>query len=83
MEAKKKELYDIIETLPEELSNKVIDDIEYLKFASIINNAPSELVIKDEKDLREKLKEGIEDSKNGNVSSVEETFFEIETVLAE
>ncbi len=83
MEAKKKELYDIIETLPEELSNKVIDYIEYLKFASIINNAPSELVIKDEKDLREKLKEGIEDSKNGNVSSVEETFFEIETVLAE
>ena len=54
MIVKKQELYDIIETLPEELSNKVLEYIEYLKYTEVINNAPQNLIIKDKVDLRKK-----------------------------
>ena len=55
MTTKQKELYDVIESLPEELSTKVIDYIEYLKF-SYMTKAPEDLIIKDDKDLLKKLK---------------------------
>ena len=55
MTMKQKELFNIIEALPEELSIKVLDYIEYLKFSNATNNAPEELRVKDKKDLREKL----------------------------
>ena len=51
MTAKNKELYNIIETLPEELSNKVLEYIDYLKYTEIINKVPEHLVIKNKKDL--------------------------------
>ena len=76
-----KKLYNEIENLPEELSNKVIDYIEYLKF-SYITKAPEDLIIKDDKDLLEKLKKGMEDTNNGKVCSIEEAFEEIKEVLA-
>lgn len=41
MTMKQKELYNVIESLPEELSNKVVDYIEYLKF-SYMTKAPDE-----------------------------------------
>ncbi len=82
MTNQKKELYDVIEDLPEELSNKVIDYVEYLKFSYIISNAPKELIIKDKEDLKKKLKEGIEDTENGNVCSIEEAFEEVKEILA-
>ena len=47
MTIKQKELYNVIENLPEELSNKVIDYIEYLKFSYMTNKAPDSLIIKD------------------------------------
>ena len=47
MTAKNKELYNIIETLPEELSNKVLEYIEYLKYSEIMNTAPESVIIKD------------------------------------
>ena len=78
---KQKKLYNEIENLPEELSNKVIDYIEYLKF-SYITKAPEDLIIKDDKDLLEKLKKGMEDTNNGKVCSIEESFEEIKEVLA-
>ena len=53
MTMKQKELYSVIESLPEELSNKVIDYIEYLKL-SYMTKAPDDLIIKDDKDLLEK-----------------------------
>ena len=37
MTVKQQEIWNIIETLPEELSNKVMDYIEYLKFTTITN----------------------------------------------
>ena len=81
MTVKKQEICNIIETLPDELSNKVIDYIEYLKFTSAMNNAPEKLIVKNKKDLRKKLEEGIEDSDNGDTLSVEEVFMEIDKVL--
>lgn len=82
MTNQKQELYNIIEDLPEELSNKVIDYVEYLKFSYIISNAPEELIIKNKEDLREKIKEGIQDTDNGNVCSIDEAFAEVKEILA-
>ena len=58
MSVKKQELWNIIETLPNETSNKVIDNVEDLKFSYVIDQAPRKLVIRSKKDLREKLEEG-------------------------
>lgn len=83
MTVKKQELCNIIEALPEELSNKVLDYIEYLKYSTIINNAPQNLIIKSKEDLRNKLIEGIEDTNNGKVCSIEEAFDEVDAILAD
>lgn len=74
MTNKQKELYNIMEKLPEELLIKVLDYIEYLKFSNAINNAPKELIVKDKNELIEKLKEGIKATENGQVSSIDEVF---------
>ena len=83
MTVRNQELYNIIETLPEELSIKVLEYIDFLKYAEVINKVPENLIIKDKKDLRKKLEEGIKDSDNGNVCSLDEAFEEIESTLAE
>ena len=77
MNIKKQELCDIIEKLPEELSNKVLDYIEYLKYSAVIDNAPKNVIVKDKTDLRKKLLEGINDTDNGNVCTVDEVFEEV------
>ena len=56
--------------------------IEYLKYSMITSKAPKNLIVKDKKDLRAKLREGIKDSENGNVCSLDEAFSEIEKILA-
>lgn len=81
MTTKNKELYNIIETLPEELSNKVLEYIEYLKYSEIINTAPESVIIKDKKDLIKKIKNGMSDIRNGKVCSVEDAFSEIENAI--
>ena len=81
MNVKKQELYNIIEELPKELSIKVLDYIEYLKFYIIVNNAPQNIIIKDKQDLRRKLLEGIKDTDNGNVCTINEAFSEVEKIL--
>ena len=83
MTVKKQELYNIIDTLPEELSIKVLDYIEYLKFSSIVNTTPKELIVKDKNDLRKKLEEGIKDFESGNVCSLEDAYLEVEKILAD
>ena len=83
MTVRNQELYNIIETLPEELSIKVLEYIDFLKYAEVINKVPENLIIKDKKDLRKKLEEGIKDSDNGNVCSLDEAFEEIESALAQ
>ena len=42
-----------------------------------VKETPEKLIIKDKTDLREKLEEGIQDSDNGRVCSVDEAFDEI------
>ena len=81
MTMKQKELYNVIESLLEELLNKVIDYIEYLKF-SYMTKAPDDLIIKDDKDLLEKLKKGMKDTDNGKVCSIEEAYEEVKGILA-
>ena len=81
MTMKQKELYNVIESLPEKLSNKAIDHIEYLKF-SYMTKAPDDLIIKDDKDLLEKLKKGMENTDNGKVCSMEEAYEEVKGILA-
>ena len=48
----------------------------------ITNNAPDELIIKDDKDLLSKLKKGMEDTENGKVYTVEKAFEEVKEILA-
>ena len=83
MTAFKKELYNTINALPEELLSKVIDYMKYLEFSYVTNNAPSELIIENEEDLNEKINEGIEDLKNGKVCTLEDAYSEIEQILSE
>ena len=45
--------------------------------------APKNLIIKDKKDLRKKLEEGIKDTESGRVCSLDEAFLEIDSILAE
>ncbi len=83
MTIKQQELYNMIETLPEEFLNKVIEFIEYLKYTDVVNNESQDFIIKDKKDLRKKLEEGIKDTDNEKVCSIDEAFSEIETMLAQ
>lgn len=82
MSIQKQELYSIIQNLPEELSVKVIDYIEYLKFVYATNKAPDNIVIKSKEDLIQKLEEGMKDTDNGKVCSVDEAFVEVNEILA-
>ena len=82
MTAKNQEIYNMIETLPEEISDKVLEYIEYLKYNKVINTAPENLVVKDKDDLRKKFEEGEEDIKNGKVRTLDDVFDEIDDMLA-
>jgi len=83
MSAQKQELYNVIENLPEELSIKVIDYIEYLKFVYTTSTAPSDLIVKNNQKLVEKLEEGMNDTNNGRVCSLEQAFEEVEQILTD
>ena len=81
MSIQKQKLIETIEELPEELANKVIDYMEYIKFMYVIDKAPRDIVIKDKSDLIKKLEEGIEDIDNGRVCTIDEAFEEIDSTL--
>ena len=81
MSIEKQKLFNEIETLPDELSSKVLDYIEYLRYTVATATAPKELIAQDKKDLKEKLEEGIKDSESGNVYSIDEVFDEVEKIL--
>ena len=51
MSIEKQKLYNEIETLPEELTNQVINFIEYLILSYIDTEAPDSITIKSKKDL--------------------------------
>lgn len=80
MSIEKQKLYNEIETLPEELTNQVINFIEYLKISYINTEAPDSITIKSKKDLKEKLQKGLDDIKANKVYSLDEAFSKIDNM---
>ena len=80
MSIEKQKLYNEIETLPEELTNQVINFIEYLKLSYIDTEAPDSIEIKSKKDLKEKLQKGLDDIKANKVYSLNEAFSKIDNI---
>lgn len=77
MSIEKQRLYNEIETLPEELTNQVINFIEYLKLSYIDSESLDSVTIKSKKDLKEKLQKGLDDIKEKKIYSLDETFSKI------
>ena len=80
MSIEKQKLYNEIDTLPEELTNQVMDFIEYLKLSYIDKEAPDGVIIKSKKDLKEKLQKGIDDIKANKLYSLDEIFSKIDNI---
>ncbi len=80
MSIEKQKLYDEIETLPEELTNQVINFIEYLKLSYIDTESPDSVTIKSKRDLKEKLQRGVDDMKANKVYSLDDAFAKIENI---
>lgn len=80
MSTEKKILLNEIENLPDELTNQVIDFVNYLKISYVDIEGPDELNIKSKKDLKEKLQKGIDDIKDGRTYTLKETFDMIENL---
>ncbi len=80
MSIEKQKLYNEIETLPEELTNQVINFVEYLKLSYIDKEVPDSITIKSKKDLKEKLQKGLEDIKENKVYSLDDVFSKIDNI---
>ncbi len=80
MSIEKQKLYNEIETLPEELTNQVINFVEYLKLSYIDKEAPDSVTIKSKKDLKEKLQKGLDDIKENRLYSLDDVFSKIENI---
>ena len=80
MSIEKQKLYNEIETLPEELTNQVVNFIEYLKLSYIDTEAPDSVTIKSKKDLKEKLQKGLDDIKSNRVYSLDEVLASIDNI---
>ena len=80
MSIEKQKLYNEIDTLPEELATQVINFIGYLKLTLADEEAPDSVTIKSKKDLKEKLKKGLDDIKENRVHSLTETFTKIDNI---
>lgn len=80
MSIEKQKLYNEIDTLPDELTNQVINFIGYLKLEYIDAEAPDNITIKSKKDLKEKLQKGLDDIKKNKVYSLDETFSKLDNI---
>lgn len=80
MSIEKQKLYNEIESLPEELTNQVVNFIEYLKLSYIDTDAPENVTIKSKKDLKAKLQRGLDDIKSNKVYSLDDVFAKIENI---
>lgn len=74
MSTEKQKLLNEIQTLPEELTNQVINFVEYLKLSYLDTEAPDSVTIKSKQDLKEKLQKGLDDIKANKIYSLDETF---------
>lgn len=80
MSIEKQKLLNEIQTLPEELTNQVINFVEYLKLSYLDTEAPDSVTIKSKKDLKEKLQKGLDDIKANKVYSLDEVFVKIDNM---
>ena len=80
MSIEKQKLYNEIETLPEELTNQVINFIEYLKLSYLDVEAPDNVMIKSKKDLKGKLQKGIDDIHAKRLYSLKKVFDKIDNI---
>ncbi len=80
MSIEKQKLYNEIETLPEALTNQVVNFIEYLKLSYIDTESPDSVTIKSKKDLKEKLQKGLDDINANKVYSLDDVFAKIENI---
>lgn len=80
MSIEKQKLYKEIETLPDELTNQILDFVEYLKISYVDAESPDSVTIKSKKDLKEKLQKGLDDINENKVFSLEETFAKIDNM---
>ena len=80
MSIEKQKLYNEIETLPEELTNQVINFIEYLKLSYLDVEATDNVMIKSKKDLKGKLQKGIDDINANRVYSLKKVFDKIDNI---
>ena len=80
MSMEKQKLYKEIDTLPEELTNQVINFIEYLKLSYIESEAPESIEIKSKSDLKGKLQKGLDDIKQNKTYSLDEVFQKLDNL---
>lgn len=80
MSIEKQKLFNEIEILPDELTNQVIDFIEYLKLSYVDAEAPENVTIKNRKDLKEKLQKGLENVRENKMYSLDEAFAKIDNM---
>ena len=66
--------------MPEELTNQVINFIEYLKLSYIESEAPESVEIKSKSDLKEKLQKGLDDIKQNKTYSLDEVFQKLDNL---
>ena len=78
MSEKQREIYNAIIDLPEDTWQQVLLYIEQVKYNSVKNDAPEDLIIKDEEDLVNKLNEGMKDTKG---MSLEEAVSRLDNLL--
>ena len=76
MTTTKKELYETIELFPDAIAN------ELLNYADFLASMPERVVIKDNEDLKSKLKERIKKIESGEAKmyTVDEAFEEIDKI---
>ena len=76
----KQKLYKEIDGLSEELTNQVINFIEYLKLSYIDSESPESIEIKRKKYLKEKLQKWLDDIKLNKTYSLDEVFHKIDNL---
>lgn len=80
MSIEKQKLYNEIETLSEELTNQVINFIEYLKLSYADIESDNSITIKNKRDKKNKLQKGFNDINANKKYSIEDLFKSLENI---
>ena len=82
MTTTKKELYETIELFPDVIANELLNYADFLASRYFEKEMPERVVIKDNEDLKSKLKERIKKIESGEAKmyTVDEAFEEIDKI---